>query len=359
MAIRQQKPQSSLFDEFLRNSPENTTLDRINQIVDWAHIRNLIAPTYGEAQAGGGFSYDPVILAKMLLLESLYNLSDVRCARECADRLSFRRFLGLSLECSVPDDTTIVRFRERLRKNKLHEVIEKEILAMIRRKGLSIKPGAIIDATVIPAATRPAKSKEDKSVPVEETRVSPTTGTGEEENPDQEAAKQDSVSEPSARSYVDSDANFVKKGGRTYFGYKLHLARVFLIGLIQNWVVTRASVNDINVFGELLEGDEPRVLADRGYPCEKNHKALAAIGAKDLIMKKVTKKTRLLQPIIQEWNGLVSRYRSEIENTFANLKRWRGLGRARYLGLEKMQGQVAWSVAAHNLLIGSKKLFDE
>lgn len=355
MAIRLQKPQSSLFDEFLRMSPENTTLDRINQIVDWAHIRTLIAPTYGDAQAGGGFSYDPVILAKMLLLESLYNLSDVRCSRECADRLSFRRFLGLSLDCSVPDDTTIVRFRDRLRKHGLHEVIEKEILSMIRRKGLNLKPGAIIDATMIPAATRPPKDEEVSTVPVES---SEETGTVENENTDQQPLQEQKSNPSNARIYVDSDANHGKKRGESFFGYKLHLARVLFIGLIQNWMVTRASVSDVTVFGELLDGDEPRVLADRGYTSERNHKTLAAMGARDLVMLKTRKSATLLRPIVREWNGFISGYRSQVENTFANLKRWRGLGRARYLGVEKMQGQAAWSIATHNLLIGCKMLFN-
>lgn len=274
----------------------------------------------------------------MLLLESLYNLSEVKVSHECADRISFRKFLGLSFESPVPDDSTLVRFRDRLRRQNLHQVIEKTILATIHRKGIRVKTGSIIDATLIEAATRP-DSKSKDSVP--ESSPSDTHVQADSEKP---------------RQYKESEASHTVKRGKAVFGWKLHIARALRLGLIENWKVTKASVHESQVFTELLKGDEPRVLADKGYVSKAHREWLAERGICDMIMIKMRKGFDTLNEMNVFWNGEISRYRSEVENSFANLKRWRGLGRARYLGQEKMTEQTAWSIAAHNLLIATKWL---
>ncbi len=120
------------------------------------------------ALARGWVGIDPVVLFKMLL-EQIYNLSDVRVSVEAGDCLSFLRFLALPAGESAPDDTTLVKFRARMRKKGLPEETHAEFNRQLAAGGLFVKPGAIrvVDATVIRAATRPPKSEAVEETPAE------------------------------------------------------------------------------------------------------------------------------------------------------------------------------------------------
>lgn len=328
-----------LFDTLVRNRPTNEVLERINEIIDWRRVRKLLAKCYSNSKEGA-CGYDPVILAKMMLLESLYDLSDVKVSRECADRLSFRAFLGLDLDDSVPDDTTLVRFRNRLRGRKVLDKLNALILEMIEKQGLSVKGGAMIDASLVPAASSPPspKKKEDEAEKKEDDSVT------------------DNKSKTSENRYRtrDCEASWGGKLKKFVFGWKLHLSRDVETGLVRSHEVTTASTHDINVFEELLTGTETLVLADKAYGSEERRKMLKENGIVDGIMRKSVKGKDYLKEIFAPLNRLIGRYRAPVENTFANLKRWRGMSRARFLGLEKTKEQATWSIMAHNLMIAAK-----
>lgn len=332
MGFQVNKGSSDLFSDMVRNCPANDVLERIEKIVNWKRVRKLLAKSYSDSKEGMA-GYDPVILTKMLLLQNIYDLSDVRTSRECADRLSFRAFLGLDLHERVPDDSTLVRFRSRLREHKLHEKLQELIFQMIEGHGVSVKGGAMIDATLIPAATRPPSRR----------------GTESEEN---EVADEETDEKP--RQYKESEANHTVKRGLYLFGWKLHLARDLESGIVKSFEVTQASVHDTNVFEQLLVGTELLVLADKGYDSDARREWLREMGIRDGIMKKGRRGKEWLNEIWKEFNQFISRHRSAVENTFANLKRWRGLSRARFLGLERMREQATWSIMAHNLMIAAK-----
>jgi hypothetical protein len=128
----------------------------------------------------------PLMLFKMSLLQHCYGLSDPQCEELVSDRLSWRRFVGLGLQDAVPDETTLVRFRQRLREHGLHENLLGLVNRQLQTKGLILKTCTLVDATLLQAARR-APAKGD------------ATGG-------------------------DGDAGYTVKQGRTHYGYKAHVA---------------------------------------------------------------------------------------------------------------------------------------
>ncbi len=106
--------QPSSVSEFMRNIPENAFLSRINDLINFDDFRSMLDAYYKQSVR---CAYDPVVLFKMLLFQRWYNLSDRRVVAECMNRISFRRFLNLDICDDLPDDTTLVRFRDRIGKN--------------------------------------------------------------------------------------------------------------------------------------------------------------------------------------------------------------------------------------------------
>jgi IS5 family transposase len=221
MAFRTQSNAApDAFDAVIAGAPANATLAELDALIDWAPVRSIFAATYdssGRGQAG----FDPVVLYKMLLLEELYALSDVQASREAGDRISFRRFLGLGVAEAPPDDTTLVRFRARVRPGALLQKARREVERQLAAHRLRIQPGSVkvVDATLVPAATRPPKgtsktdTTDDKpaSAPSPEAPPEPVARAAEEPSAAQEA--------PRRRSRLDPDARFGGKKRKIRFGY--------------------------------------------------------------------------------------------------------------------------------------------
>ena len=305
-----------LFSGFLAAPPKNEVLAAMSRMIDWEPLRELMAPLY---KAGSGREgYDPVMLFKLLLLEHLYDLSDVAVVEEAADRLSFREFTGIDSSDAVPDDTTLVVFRRRLRQGGLFDKLFAQITMQMEQRGLGVRPGSIkvVDATLIRAAVGPpSKSKE-----------------GVEQAPP-----------------LDCDADFTVKNGKPLYGYKIHLAQERTTGLVTAHELTGASVHDSNVFESLLDGTESEVLADKGYYSVERLELLRLHRTKASIMKRA-KRNKPLSRWQVERNRSIGRIRSFIEGTNAALKRWRRCGRALYRGIERVWGQVTLGVLVHNLM---------
>lgn len=315
MAFKSCTSTPDMFDGFLAAPPKNEILKRLRTLINWRALRQTVAPAYAEM---GRCGFDPVLLIKMLLLERLYQLSDGDVVVESADRLSFREFLELKAADPVPDDTTLVKFRGRLRnRGNLLDRIMEEIERQLSAQGVAIKEGhiKIVDASLIEAAVAPP--------------IKPKEG--------EEPAKP-----------LDPDADWGGKKGKQVYGYKLHLGQDRETGLVAGHVVTPASVHDSRVFEQFLDQGEKEVLADKGYDSREHRKMLAALGAKASIMKRAEKNKSL-----NRWwkgrNKSIGRVRSFVEGTFAQLKRYLGCARARYRGLVRVREQMTWGVMAFNL----------
>ena len=303
-----------MFDSFLAAAPRNEILRELRTLLDWDALREVVAPTY---KASGRVGFDPVVLIKLLLLERLYALSDGQVLEEAADRLSFREFLELRAGDALPDDTTLVKFRGRLRNHGVFDALMAAIDDQLDAKGVGVKPGSIkmIDATLIRAAVRPPA------------RPKP----GEEAKP-----------------ALDPDADFTIKRGEPVYGYKLHMAQDRATGLITAHEVTAASTHDSQVFEQLLSADETEIMADKAYDSRVHRQIVRAIGAKDSIMRRA-RRGQPLSPWQTSRNRSIGRVRGFIEGSFAQLKRYLGCGRAIYRGLRRVSEQMGWGVAAFNL----------
>ncbi|MFN3545831.1 MAG: transposase, partial [Thiobacillus sp.] len=146
------QPQKSFGDEALDlHVSDSHFLLKVDRLVDWSAFDTHWPGLYGTT---GKPSHDPLVCFKMLLIEQWYNLSDPECEAQCADRLSFRRFLGLSLSDPVPDETVLVRFRKRLLKANLAEPLFAAVLAQIEAAGVLVRRGTLIDATIVRSARK-------------------------------------------------------------------------------------------------------------------------------------------------------------------------------------------------------------
>ena len=218
-------------------------LGRIEGLLDWQRIDRLLDAINAERRGRRG--YPPLCMLKALLLAQWHDLSDPGLEDALADRLSFRRFCGFPLDEETPDETSFVRFRAKLRDLGLYEKLFAEVNRQLEAKGLMVKTGTLVDATIIDARARPPRHKEGEV------------------------------------SAVDPDAGFTKKHGRTYFGYKLHIGVDAGSELIRALETSSADLHDGEAFGALVTGDEGKVYGDKAYGSQKNRDFLSRMGIAD------------------------------------------------------------------------------
>ena len=141
--------QPSLAESLL---PETLRLERIAEAFDWDRFGRLLARVHSAVE--GRPSYPPLMMVKVLLLEQWYNLSDPQMEEALQDRISFRRFVGLGLQDDTPDYSTISRFRATLEELEISETLFKELEAQLDERGLVLKEGTLMDATLVKAHVR-------------------------------------------------------------------------------------------------------------------------------------------------------------------------------------------------------------
>ena len=247
-----------------------------------------------------------------MLLQSLYGLSERELEEALGDRLSFKRFVGLSLEDATPDHTVLNRFRNQLVEQGLLEKLFAELDRQLENAGVILKRGTMLDATLIQAVSAPPK--EDR---------------------------------PSN----DPDARFAKRQGKSgfTFGYKAHVGVDEGSGLIRSVLTTPANINDTTPADGLIRGDEAVVWADAAYDTHARRAWLKAEGKKPRIARRPNRHHPELPARLKRYNRLIARRRAQVETTFATLKRRMRLTCIRYVGLIKASGQVLLASIAFNM----------
>lgn len=265
----------------------NDGLVRLRDELDMAPIRALLGEV--EPKPLGAPGYGAELLFWALLLGEIYGLSDPALEAALSDRLSFRRFVGLALDAEAPDHATLWRFRDKLSRSGLAERLFGEVNRQLEGRGLVLKKGTIVDATIIEAQARPR------------------------------------IDKPSA----DPDARFVKRGGRSRYGYKGHVAMDAGSGLIRAAELTPANVNDTEMAEALITGDEKAVYGDKAYDSQTRRRRLKAQGIKPRIALRANKHHPQLPPRQQAFNRLIEPVRRTIERLFGDMKRMRGWRRVK------------------------------
>lgn len=305
------KPGRRGFAEALVVGGGSARLERIDGLIDWAAVEALLEPIY--AASTGRPSYPVLSMLKVMLLQQWYGLGDPGMEEALGDRLSFRRFTGLSLDEAVPDHSTISRFRKELTRRGLAEAVFCEVNRQLEAKGLVVKAGTLVDATLVTAAAaEPPKQK----------------GGG--------------------RSKADPDAKWAKQGKAARFGYKLHVAVDQGSGIVRGARLTPANVNEITIGPELVQGDEGSVWADKAYVGPTMRAAIQAAGARDRVQRRRQKNRQLTRWEVRR-NLLIGRVRGRVEGVFGALKRTYGLARMRYMGLARNAAATLLTLTAWNL----------
>jgi transposase, IS5 family len=305
----------------------NRRLERISGLIDWHAIERILPVS---ASSGPGRpAYPALAMFKALLLAQWYQLSDPALEEAVADRMSFRRFCGFSLDEATPDETTFCRFRQSLKDGGRADALMRELDRQLGRRGFHVKEGTMIDATLIEAhAARPPMTGDDSG-----------GGAADPQNHDN----------PGVSQRPDPDASFTKKNGKTVYGYKAHIAVDTGSGLIRRAILTAANVNDTTPADDLIIGDERAVYADKGYEKRERRIALKARGIKDRIMHRAHK----YEPVLPRWqqrrNALISKVRSAIERTFGTWKRSYGYRAVRYMSLAANAVELQLKAIAFNL----------
>lgn len=308
----QRDPAQSSFADALVLGSTNSRLQRIDALLDWPQLVGALG-LERKAQTGRP-AYPPTTMLKVLLLQAWYGLSDPAMEDALGDRLSFRRFVGLSLDQAVPDHSTISRFRQRLLEGDRWQRLLAQVNAQLDAHQVILRQGTLIDATLIPAAA-----------------AEPPKQVGGGQSP------------------VDADARWTKRpNGMARFGYKLHLAVDRGSQIARAMVLTSANVNEITQAAKLVQGDEGAVWADKGYVGPSLREKLAEHGIGNRVQRKASR-TRKLTVWEKRRNTLIGRVRGRIEGVFGALKRSYGLARMRFMGLERNAVATCVTLVAWNL----------
>ena len=311
--------QKSLADALIVEHAALTELDDVHALLNWskleAHLVSIHNKTSGEK------AWPPLMMFKALLLQSWYKLSDPQLEKQLARDLLFRRFVGLGLDQSVPDHSTLWRFRQKLA-DGVWDTLLQEINAQLSSQQLYIKAGeiSIVDASVIQA-------KQNR----------PNNGVDGNNTQDKEAGYNVKASSDGKQ--------------KTTYGFKAHIA-VEEDGFIKASTFTAGNIHDSQCLAPLLSGGESTVYADSAYKSEKHDALLAAHGSKNCILERAYHNKPLTDAQKQR-NRQHSGIRSIVERVFGVLKLHYGMGQARYLGLARNFTRFGLMCIAYNLKRGA------
>lgn len=295
-------------------------LAEMEQVVPWSGLLALIELHYPKA-GGGRKPYPLETMLRIHLLQNWFSLSDPAMEEALYEITSMRQFARLTLSAPIPEDTTIMNFRHLLEKHQLAAGILETINNYLRDKGLSLRQGTIVDATIIHAPSS-TKNKEGKR---------------------------------------DPEMHQTKKGNQYYFGAKAHIGVDVESGLVHHVHGTAANVADVTEVAYLLHGDENVVCADAGYTgVEKrlehdSRPMIWQIAARRSTYKHVSQHS-VLYKAKRQIEKVKAQTRAKVEHPFRVIKRQFGYVKTRFLGLAKNTAQLTTLFALSNLWMVRRQL---
>ncbi|MBU4356831.1 MAG: IS5 family transposase [Proteobacteria bacterium] len=287
--------------------PEGHFLKKIDGRINWRPFEKLLEPLYHPTQ--GRPSHPPLVMFKALLLQQWYGLSDPGLEEAICDRLSFQRFLGLSLQDPVPDETRICRFRNMLAQADLGERLFGLLEEQLDAKGLLVRRGSLIDATLVKA--QPHAPRKGEASP-------------------------------------DPEADWTRRGKDGHFGYKVHLTVDQGSDLLRRLALTPASTSESRLFEEMVIGDEAAVFADGAYAKDARKAALRSRGVICGIINRPWR-YRAITAQQKKRNRFFSRVRRAVERVIGTLKCRYGLERCRYIAKVRNHNHLWLKGMCYNL----------
>lgn len=295
-------------------------LAQMERVVPWAALVELIAPYYPEGKTGR----PPFALETMLrvhFMQQWFSLSDPAMEEAFFDTPLYREFAQLDVHGRLPDESTILRFRHRLERHKLAEQILATVNALLSERGLLLKAGTAVDATLIPA---PSSTK-----------------------------NQDKQRDPEMHSS--------KKGNQWHFGMKAHIGVDADSGLVHTVRGTSGHVGDVTEGNSLLHGQEVDAFGDAGYQGVGKRADATGRVTWHIAMKPSKRRVLLNQVstsavLTNVLEKLKAGIRAKVEHPFRVVKRQFGYAKVRYRGLKKNTAQLVTLFALSNLWMARGKL---
>ncbi len=332
--------QSGLFDaEFRLRKIDciGDPLQKLSAAIDWEYFRPTLNKGFAKDEPargpGGRPAYDFVLRFKVLILQSLYNLSDDAMEYQLNDRRTFQRFVGLDDKDAIPDAKTIWAWREALiRSKKLRKLFDR-FWSYLDKAEIKANSGSIIDASFIDKPRQ--RNTKDENDTIKKGEV-----PQEWQKPEKEAMLRQK----------DTDARWAKKNNETHYGYKNHVKVDRKTKLIKKCVVTDASVHDSQALTSLVDPSDKGkpVYADSAYSGPeqirmiRKNKALPRINEKGARNRPLTEKQ-------MKRNRQLSRTRSRVEHVFGFMTMSMGGMMIRCVGLMRAEANIILKNLAYNM----------
>jgi len=330
--------------------PEDSVWRKLNELVDWSKWTRKLEPMYKNTH-GGNSNYPPTMLLKMLLVQRVYNISDRKLEELCTQNLMVKYFLGLEVSAKSPDYSTVAKFRNLILHTfdaQFYEELFQDILVLLADLGLEIGGTYAVDSTITTADVNTWKDKKRQ---------------------EDGAPKRDEDASWTVKSRPGKQDNTYKQ--TYYYGYKSHTIVNLETQLITALIPTTASQHDSQFAYPLVEKARRIAHIDSltGDAAYDDAFLINRLEEQDDILTAIRiRKTRLTQGPLDnrnKWEEYITdpdrkellKYRGLVERAYADLKVNHGLGRSKYIGLQKYAMQAYLSAAVMNIKIGFKLLF--
>ena len=302
-----------------KRTRRETFLAEMEQVVPWDSLQALIEPHYPKA-GKGRHPYPMSTMLRIHLMQNWFGYSDPAMEEALYEVTPLRQFAKLSLIGALPDETTILNFRRLLETHGLAPKLFEAINAHLSDKGLLLREGTIVDATIIHAP-------------------SSTKNRGKTRDPEMHQAK---------------------KGNQYFFGMKAHIGVDYDGGLVHSVTTTAANVADVSEAGKLLHGEEGFAYGDAGYTgvAKREENAERAVRW-EIAARRHTIEAMpegVLKAGAKEVEYCKARIRAKVEHPFRVVKRQFGYVKVRFKGLAKNTAQVVTLFALSNLWMARRAL---
>ena len=308
-------------------------LEKLNAHIDFEIFRDLLETKLSKIAKGKGGRkpYDYVLMFKILILQRYYNVSDDQIEYQINDRMSFMRFLNLTIADDIPDSKTVWNFREQLIDLKLVDELFQLFLKELELLNLIINEGKIIDASFIEVPKQRNSRAENAEI------KSGNTPESFDKNSNKKSQK-------------DLDARWTKKNNVSYYGYKNHVKVDAKSKLIVKYEVTDASVHDSQVLENLLDekdADED-FSGDSAYSGENQRDIISQKEMNDKTCKKGYRNNPLTEQEIST-NREKSRIRSRVEHVFGFMEGSMNGMNLYAIGIKRVEGLVGLMNLTYNM----------
>jgi len=304
--------QKGFFDEndrLAELSKMGDPLEKLNKFIQWEKFRETLTKAFSkEAKGPGGRPpFDYVMMFKILILQKLYNMADDKTEYQIKDRLSFQRYLGLTLCDTVPDAKTIWNFREELKEAQILDKIFEQFVGQMESEGIITHSGSIVDATFVDVPRQRNTRKENEEIK-------------EGKTPEEWEKKKNRHK----KAQKDTDARWANKNKETHYGYKNHVKADKKSKIITKYEVTGAEVHDSQELKNLIEPEKDRrIYGDSAYTGEEVQRCIPAE-----VQNRIHEKGYRGHPLTktqERKNTAKSRIRARVEHIFGRMHQFGGI----------------------------------